>query len=252
MVSFLAPRSLKGCASPPLPTTPLGGGIVLELDQAAGSVACMYCKAAIPSCAFAFWSGAHVLVSATCPVCLRKVTLPLAAWRRGQLLPAPAAPVARTRTAHAQALAAAVQASTTSSRQESVTLACEPQSASAARRFVTQMCGGSMSDDELGTATLLVSELVTNVVVHAGTACRLTVSLDASSVYVEVQDGNRDPVSDVVAARDETGGRGLLLVELLSTRWGVVTTPRGKYVWFALETAAVDHDGTAVAAWTPA
>lgn len=46
------------------------------------NVPCVYCREAIPASAFAFWSDAKRLLSATCPDCGRRVTLPTATWRR--------------------------------------------------------------------------------------------------------------------------------------------------------------------------
>jgi hypothetical protein len=49
---------------------------------AAGTVPCVYCKEPIPADAFAYWTSARRLLSAGCPACLRRVTLPTATWRR--------------------------------------------------------------------------------------------------------------------------------------------------------------------------
>jgi hypothetical protein len=55
------------------------------LTAAAGAtrtVPCVYCWEPIAAEAFAYWSSARRLLSAGCPACLRRVTLPAATWRR--------------------------------------------------------------------------------------------------------------------------------------------------------------------------
>ncbi|MEU0295788.1 ATP-binding protein, partial [Streptomyces microflavus] len=91
--------------------------------------------------------------------------------------------------------------------------------------------------DELSeTAELLVSELVTNAVLHAtgSPSCRVTCARSASAFTVTVVDqGGGLPVvrnGDLNA----TSGRGLLLVESLADDWGVRPLPYGKATYFVL------------------
>jgi hypothetical protein len=51
-------------------------------DGAVRTVLCVYCRQPIASDAFAYWSTAQRLLSAVCPGCARRVTLPAATWRR--------------------------------------------------------------------------------------------------------------------------------------------------------------------------
>lgn len=81
---------------------------------------------------------------------------------------------------------------------------------------------------------LLVSEVVTNALVHAGTTISVAVSVQGTTVRVEVSDGAAHlPVRRDYAALAGTG-RGLQLVEELADRWGVQAVPEGKTVWFEL------------------
>lgn len=48
------------------------------------SVPCMYCRSPILASTFAFWSNARRLMSATCPMCDRRVTIATSTWRRWQ------------------------------------------------------------------------------------------------------------------------------------------------------------------------
>ena len=89
-------------------------------------------------------------------------------------------------------------------------------------------------------AALLVSELVTNAVLHGRTdVVRLTLAVDDRTVEVAVED--RSPDAPVVGDADPSDlhGRGMVLVERLAEAWGVSPLPEeddgaGKCVWFRL------------------
>ena len=109
-----------------------------------------------------------------------------------------------------------------------------PTSARSARRFVAEMLEAwtlaSLSD----LATLLVSELMSNVVLHAGTDAVVRLYRLSARVRVEVSDRSpRLPVRKRYS-EDATTGRGLDLVDTLSAAWGVEPTSGGKVVWFEL------------------
>ena len=88
---------------------------------------------------------------------------------------------------------------------------------------------GKRLDDLL----LVVSELVSNAVIHAQTRLRLVIRYDGRRVLTEVFDG--DPRLPVPADHPgEVGGRGLLLVDRLSHRWGSENVGVGKRVWAEL------------------
>ena len=95
------------------------------------------------------------------------------------------------------------------------------------------------------TAELLTSELVTNAVIHAGSPTELCVSVLDGSVRVEVTDHAAD--RPVLGRRsvDATEGRGLVIVNDLADRWGVVPIPdNGKTVWFELRSGSHDAAGS--------
>jgi anti-sigma regulatory factor (Ser/Thr protein kinase) len=91
---------------------------------------------------------------------------------------------------------------------------------------------GSVVDDLL----LLVSELVTNAVVHAGSPA--VVSLDADLERIKVAVADRDaggsPGTGTEPDPSSSSGRGVLLVDRLAARWGVEPHCEGKSVWFEL------------------
>lgn len=101
----------------------------------------------------------------------------------------------------------------------------EPGEIGAARALVRDAVGGSsVAASDL---ILIVSELATNAIRHAGTAFRVSLSVD-SIVRLEVTDG-----SDAMPTRAVGGmtNHGLGIVGLLAARWGVESNPVGKTVW---------------------
>ncbi|MFL6136475.1 MAG: GAF domain-containing protein [Frankiaceae bacterium] len=87
------------------------------------------------------------------------------------------------------------------------------------------------------TAVLLVSELVTNAVRHAGTALRLAVLRPSPGrVRIEVTDhAPHAPLRPLAVETSAEGGRGLFLVQALAAGWGSEITGTGKTVWFELD-----------------
>jgi anti-sigma regulatory factor (Ser/Thr protein kinase) len=118
---------------------------------------------------------------------------------------------------------------------DQVQLPPEPPSARAARQFVATALRASEADVEL--ASLLVSELVSNVVLHAQTA--FEVAVRSRGDYVRITVSDESPVIPAVKAysQDSVTGRGLAMVNSSAARWGIDEHPRGKAVWFELPTA---------------
>jgi CheY-like chemotaxis protein len=134
--------------------------------------------------------------------------------------------------AGAGSLDVAVRALTAPAREG---FSADPLSVSAARRFVA----GTLADWDLSeladTITLLLSELVTNAIIHAEAAPDVTVRLLRDRVHVEVADGrSRGVVAQETSETDSTG-RGLALVEALAADWGSVSVADGKVVWFDVQ-----------------
>lgn len=112
---------------------------------------------------------------------------------------------------------------------------------SAARQFVADTLTSWNELDILAVVKLLVSELVTNVVVHTDSAPEVTVRLDSDRVHVEVLDTDVRPPAPRPAGSGATSGRGLALVEALSLAWGFTQTPQGKVVWFDVARSRTRH-----------
>lgn len=110
----------------------------------------------------------------------------------------------------------------------------EPASAGWARRFVAGTLEAWHSEELSEIATLLVSELVSNAILHAGTTIGVAVKAAGPRVRVEVHDESLLGANRKHYSSTSTTGRGLLLVEELSSDWGVATDAAGKTVWFEL------------------
>ncbi|MGH8928741.1 MAG: ATP-binding protein, partial [Acidimicrobiia bacterium] len=81
----------------------------------------------------------------------------------------------------------------------------------------------------------LVSELVTNAVLHARTPFLVKVTVAPDLIRVSVTDGDRtQPLMKQHGLSDPTG-RGLRIVDAMADRWGVDPDVDGKTVWFELE-----------------
>ncbi|MFI8769426.1 ATP-binding protein [Streptomyces sp. NPDC053792] len=92
------------------------------------------------------------------------------------------------------------------------------------------------------TAKLLVSELVTNAVVHTNSrVISVTVSrTGGTTVRIVVMDTDRTEITPAASlGDDEVSGRGLLLVEDLAVRWGIERVVTGKRVWCVLDAQQV-------------
>jgi len=86
--------------------------------------------------------------------------------------------------------------------------------------------------DEIAFATeLVVSELVTNAMRHAAGPITLRLKNLADRLICEVSDGSSTFPRPRRAHSDDEGGRGLMLVDRLSRRWGTRPTDDGKIIW---------------------
>ncbi|MEV8021291.1 SpoIIE family protein phosphatase [Streptomyces sp. NPDC086554] len=115
------------------------------------------------------------------------------------------------------------------------------RSVATARSFVRDTLQGWGFTDIVDDAVVLTSELVTNAVVHAGTAADVLCLRSDDAVRIEVSDHYPEreiPLQQSAAnmgSPDREGGRGLQLCAALATRWGVDYTPTHKQVWFQLD-----------------
>lgn len=121
-----------------------------------------------------------------------------------------------------------------------------PESARAARQLVLESLAQVGRTDLAEAAGLLVSELVTNAIVHARTTIVLDVAVGAGGLRVSVRDGSPNMPVPRHYGRTATTGRGLELVELLADRHGTTGDGNGgKTVWFELGTPDAADDPAA-------
>lgn len=115
-----------------------------------------------------------------------------------------------------------------------------PSSVGAARRLVRRALPKAGFDDLVEAAELVVSEAVTNAVVHAGTSIDVTVMLTGAGARLEVRDGSKHHPTPRDYAATAGTGRGLLLIDGVTTSWGTVPHSDGKTVWFELDAHPAD------------
>lgn len=117
-----------------------------------------------------------------------------------------------------------------------------------ARRAIDQALGPALPASTANDLRLIVSELVTNVVRHAGLDPReemeLRGELGEGCLRVEVSDPGRGFDPEVVPAPDRGSGWGLYILDRLAQRWGTVRN-EPNIVWFELD---LDHDRARVTA----
>jgi hypothetical protein len=103
-----------------------------------------------------------------------------------------------------------------------------------ARQFVIAQLAWHRLDELCDTAALVATELVTNVLMHTQSVPTLRILVLADLVRIEVED--TCPVLPAAGILDPTAtcGRGLVLIQQLTQRWGVTRVPAGKAVWCEL------------------
>lgn len=125
-----------------------------------------------------------------------------------------------------------------STERAEILLPMSSTSPSAAREFAKQSGCQEHALDMLDDALLLISELVTNSVLHGGPPIVLAVDCDGDGLHVRVRDGSPAMPQGRPADDGAENGRGLTLVELLTDTWGVEPVAdehgTGKQVWFEL------------------
>ncbi|MEP6696233.1 MAG: ATP-binding protein [Pseudonocardiales bacterium] len=118
----------------------------------------------------------------------------------------------------------------------SLTLDGDPQRVAEARRMTERTLASWGLSELADTAALLVSELMTNAVLHARSGVVVTLRHDTDKVRVEVFDGSPLPPRMRHFRADAGTGRGVRLLDTLASEWGIEGQAGGKVVWFTLGT----------------
>ncbi|MFG3147010.1 SpoIIE family protein phosphatase [Streptomyces sp. NPDC048243] len=112
----------------------------------------------------------------------------------------------------------------------------EPERIASARQQLRELLHDWSSADQLDSAVLLVSEMITNVLVHTDADALLAAAVTGEPgkrrMRIEVTDGSDDLPHRRDPGELASSGRGLVLVELLADAWGVDPRGEGKSIWF--------------------
>lgn len=124
-------------------------------------------------------------------------------------------------------------------RRTALTVAqAEPERVSVARQQLRELLHDWNAPDQVDTAVLLLSEMLTNVLVHTDSDALLLAEVtdggDGRRIRIEVTDTGDDLPHPRRPGELASSGRGLLLIELLAHTWGVAPRGRGKSIWFEL------------------
>lgn len=113
-----------------------------------------------------------------------------------------------------------------------------PASVRQARALAREVCEDTvLSSEQRDLVVLLVSEAVTNAILHARSGARLTITTTWTSVRVEVGDDSPEHPQVLHLGLHAVHGRGVGFLDRLATTWGVRDTAVGKVVWFTVEGA---------------
>ncbi|WP_205650088.1 anti-anti-sigma factor [Actinoplanes solisilvae] len=125
-------------------------------------------------------------------------------------------------------------------------LALEPAVGAArrSRELITEACARWERAEVAGPACIVVTELVNNVVVHARTPMVVLVAAHGSGISVAVRDQSRHQPTFTGSPVPPTayGGRGMLLIDSVASRWGNLPLDDGKVVWALLSGEAQEAD----------
>jgi anti-sigma regulatory factor (Ser/Thr protein kinase) len=120
--------------------------------------------------------------------------------------------------------------------EASLRLPPSPSAAAMARKFIADFCSAAELPARLcQDAALMVSELVTNAVIHGRTSATVEVHRPADTLRVTVRDDN--PALPAIGDNphlEAENGRGLLIVSRTADRWGIEAGDGGKAIWFEL------------------
>ena len=101
-----------------------------------------------------------------------------------------------------------------------------------ARRLIADVLAAWGCDQLIPDAQLVVTELVTNAIVHAETSCHVSLRLTDGGIRIAVSDGDLNHQPDPKPFDlEREGGRGLLIVSTLAAAWGIAPGGHGKTVW---------------------
>jgi anti-anti-sigma regulatory factor len=140
--------------------------------------------------------------------------------------------VVRVYPSQPQAVAAVETAPAT--RRYRQRLSATPAAPALARQVLVEACRAWKLPGLLDDAEVVLTELISNAVRHAGGDLQLKVALGERFLHLSLRDGSPVAPTRVTPDPDIGGGRGLILVDALAASWGSTPTPDGKVVWATL------------------
>ncbi|WP_405870954.1 SpoIIE family protein phosphatase [Streptomyces sp. NBC_00005] len=126
----------------------------------------------------------------------------------------------------------------------------EPERVAVARQQLRELLHDWPSSDQVDSAVLLVSEMLTNVLVHTDANALLLAEVRGELGGRRMRVGVTDTSDDLPHKRRPgelaSSGRGLVLIELLADAWGVDPQGEGKSIWFELyeDSGTSESDGS--------
>ncbi|MEU0664677.1 SpoIIE family protein phosphatase [Streptomyces lavendulocolor] len=130
-------------------------------------------------------------------------------------------------------------ARTAAARRTAMTIAqAEPERIAAARQHLRELLHDWADPEQVDSAVLMVSEMVTNVLVHTDGDALLVAEATGDHgkrrLRVEVADASDELPHRRRPGEMASSGRGLILMEMLAHEWGVDPRGEGKSIWFEL------------------
>jgi hypothetical protein len=114
------------------------------------------------------------------------------------------------------------------------------------REAIADACDRWDRSDLAGSACIVATEMVNNVVAHARTPMVVLLAARTGGLAVAVRDESEHvPTFTGAPAPTSYGGRGMLLIDSVATRWGNLPLSHGKVVWAVLGSGKEDDEQTA-------
>ena len=117
---------------------------------------------------------------------------------------------------------------------DTVRLVHDARAPQRARRWITQLCHEWRCEELSDIAALIVTELVTNVYLHAGSDCLIQAAYAKPTLSVAVSDEDGTEISPGMPSDTAEMGRGLAIVAAFADAWGTRLNGGSKEVWFDL------------------
>jgi anti-sigma regulatory factor (Ser/Thr protein kinase) len=128
--------------------------------------------------------------------------------------------------------------SAVTTERRTTALDADAASVGRAREWIAAVATGVVEDDRLPSLTLVMSEIVTNAVLHGDPSGTIRLAATPKSEFLCVQvtdDGAGFVPRPGAMASDAHGGFGLYLVEQLTRRWGMTREDSATRVWFEFD-----------------